>query len=331
MNPLSHNQGSMSYSALAAQMIAETQKQAPKEVRKDIVAAPIEAWRIWVVNRDEHLVLGPKLARQMADQFDQGRNPFRDLFGARLSGVGVPARWEAGDYTATCQKHHLATMQLWYQSGPVAPRHPAPRQDCSCGVWAVKDENTIHTLLASYSGQTLAYGRVQMWGRIYEHEKGYRAEHARPVDINVIGGDAATVDELAGFYGCPVRAVAMPDRVVETIAARQRQAHDDAMKHMTAHLQASSQAVSQMKMQNQIYSATLGFGAMNVPSVRMTRRRGNGWVTAVATAAAVFDAALAVVHITTSASPTFIAVNATGAACSACVAWRFRPRTEEVA
>lgn len=66
---------------------------------------------------------------------------------------------------------------------------------CTCGLYACKDirdaaPNVIHELSRigveyyPHSGQhRYAVGFVVMWGRIVEHEKGYRSQYAKPVAL----------------------------------------------------------------------------------------------------------------------------------------------------
>lgn len=55
--------------------------------------------------------------------------------------------------------------------------HPAPQRDCMCGVYAAK---TIHHLCsAGYDGYGI-HGEVYLWGKVVEHQLGWRAQFAYP-------------------------------------------------------------------------------------------------------------------------------------------------------
>jgi hypothetical protein len=47
----------------------------------------------------------------------------------------------------------------------------------------------------------IALGRVALWGRIVEHELGYRAEYAYPSAIVVVGSEGLTA-RVKKRYGC---------------------------------------------------------------------------------------------------------------------------------
>jgi len=78
--------------------------------------------------------------------------------------------------------------------------HRAPEERCSCGLYAVKSP---HLLRAARAPAVL--GTVDLWGRIMEHERGYRAELAYPQRLGLIcpfcfwqrGAGTATVDHVA--------------------------------------------------------------------------------------------------------------------------------------
>jgi hypothetical protein len=57
----------------------------------------------------------------------------------------------------------------------------APVWDCSCGFYAYKAESSLSAseYLTVSRGLTVG-GRVAFWGRVVDHEIGYRAEHAYP-------------------------------------------------------------------------------------------------------------------------------------------------------
>jgi hypothetical protein len=103
-----------------------------------------------------------------------GTGSLRSRFGAE--------RWEPGaDFTAHCK--------AW-------PDGPCPHCDCVCGVHAFRDLRH----LKSWRGGTHVTGAVALWGRIIEHELGFRAEHARPVALI----ESHYAQRVADVYGLPV-------------------------------------------------------------------------------------------------------------------------------
>jgi hypothetical protein len=82
--------------------------------------------------------------------------------------------------------------------------HEAPNADCSCGLHATRD---IDFLRRTRSPAVL--GRVALWGRVIEHEHGYRARFAYPQRLRLIcqfcfwqeSPAASTPDVVSRFKG----------------------------------------------------------------------------------------------------------------------------------
>jgi hypothetical protein len=78
---------------------------------------------------------------------------------------------------------------------------PAPALDCSCGVYATSDLRDPGAAWRSgphYARHVI--GAVALWGRVVEHETGYRAQHARPIAL--LEGYGAR--RVADAYGVPL-------------------------------------------------------------------------------------------------------------------------------
>jgi hypothetical protein len=54
-------------------------------------------------------------------------------------------------------------------------RHPVPAADCVCGLHATNDEGRLRR-----TRTPSVVGTVALWGRVVQHERGYRAELAYP-------------------------------------------------------------------------------------------------------------------------------------------------------
>jgi hypothetical protein len=96
---------------------------------------------------------------------------------------GIPKVWEP-------RKAIRAVCGTYEQA------HEAPWENCHCGIHAYASEENARTHLATFVDCTnrkkdgvlgWAFGRASLWGRIVEHEHGWRAEHAYPYDITVYG------------------------------------------------------------------------------------------------------------------------------------------------
>lgn len=67
----------------------------------------------------------------------------------------------------------------------------------SVGIYALKDPWQLMWL----PDRSLAVGRVALWGWVYEHERGYRAQYAYPLSIRRFSGPRFDMEQLCGTYG----------------------------------------------------------------------------------------------------------------------------------
>jgi hypothetical protein len=83
------------------------------------------------------------------------------------------------------------------------PQHPRPELECGCGVYAVATrEQAVEW--AEWARSALPYpivlGRVQLWGRVFPHLIGYRAEHAYPYELELLEPDEVLARRLRHSY-----------------------------------------------------------------------------------------------------------------------------------
>jgi hypothetical protein len=98
--------------------------------------------------------------------------------------------------------------------------HRAPGEECACGFYSMKQLTPEMLLWASgphvhrfgsASDERLVLGRVQLAGKIVEHELGYRAERARIVELIPIRGTEREIHAIATQLGVGVaRAIIVP-------------------------------------------------------------------------------------------------------------------------
>ncbi|MBW8741324.1 MAG: hypothetical protein ACJ747_13660 [Gaiellaceae bacterium] len=90
--------------------------------------------------------------------------------GLRLASVIHDHVWEVGaPAVAACRE-----------------RHSAPHETCLCGIHAARDPAPALPYLRGRNDPgTVArvLGRVLLWGTVIEHEQGWRASHARPLEL----------------------------------------------------------------------------------------------------------------------------------------------------
>jgi hypothetical protein len=80
--------------------------------------------------------------------------------------------------------------------------HEAPNADCSCGLHATRDIDYLRRTRCP-----AVLGRVALWGRVIEHEHGYRARFAYPQRLRLIcqfcfwqESPAASVPDVVSWY-----------------------------------------------------------------------------------------------------------------------------------
>ena len=89
-------------------------------------------------------------------------------------------------------------------------RHAAPDEACGCGFYAFNKLDPDLFDVVAHHASTLApdapeehviIGRVELAGKVIEHERGYRAERARIVELIPVRGSNAPVRDLARRLG----------------------------------------------------------------------------------------------------------------------------------
>jgi hypothetical protein len=142
-------------------------------------AEPLCAWRLWEV---EALDTAPRL---------------RSLYRFSFWPVGAPleARCEA-------QRFRL----------PRRPRHAAPTETCTCGIYGAPFEVVRRRLAVDGGlppGSLFVIGTVSLWGDVVECERGWRAAFAYPSRLFVPLGFPGAAEQAVGLadYGVPVELV----------------------------------------------------------------------------------------------------------------------------
>lgn len=157
-------------------------------------AGPLLGWRVWLTS------------------VEAGR--------WRLASVVHKCVWPTGaELVADC----LTT------AGRGVHDHVAPREMCRCGIYGARDTETLLTYIGypyMPDMRLRAVGLVELWGKVVQHEVGWRASHAYPLAIwlPVVtrGGDPPGEWEQVAAdltdYGRPVEVVECAD--AETLLAR---------------------------------------------------------------------------------------------------------------
>jgi hypothetical protein len=59
----------------------------------------------------------------------------------------------------------------------------APADGCSCGIYAAKDYQHLQKICSSECVEAFVHGEVYLWGKVVEHDLGYRAQFAYPKSL----------------------------------------------------------------------------------------------------------------------------------------------------
>jgi hypothetical protein len=74
----------------------------------------------------------------------------------------------------------------------------APHLTCMCGIYAYKEKPILlREIRDSCSGLRLVYGEINLWGKVIEHEDGYRAQFGYPKRLWC----TPAIEPLAGWIG----------------------------------------------------------------------------------------------------------------------------------
>jgi hypothetical protein len=104
--------------------------------------------------------------------------------------------WRVWCVVATRDGPRLASVikdELWPLGEELVARchagehHEAPDEACTCGIYAAREPVTVWTYLRGRDEPPTirrVLGRVALWGRVVEHEHGWRASHAVPLELH---------------------------------------------------------------------------------------------------------------------------------------------------
>ena len=126
-----------------------------------------------------------------------GWRVWRIALDGELVSAYTPAGWPArAPIVARCYEH--------------PGQHEAPHEQCVCGVYACDDANAA--LFYAHRSGSAVVGRTKLWGRVVEHEAGWRAERSYPESVYVPREHfEETADDVAAHlarrYGVTVHVV----------------------------------------------------------------------------------------------------------------------------
>jgi hypothetical protein len=153
--------------------------------------------------------------------------------------------------------------------------HEAPGEGCACGIYALK---SLPDLIASagmgWLGETVL-GRVELAGKIIEHDTGYRAERARVVELIPIEGHIREIMLAANRLGLPLSPAVPgpPPPSQEDLRILQMAADDVHPREIADAMNISSEAV--VRRVRQTLSVLAAGSPARTVAPRPTDQRGN--------------------------------------------------------
>ena len=172
-----------------------------RELELAFSVEPVVGWRVWRVSREiDRWRSAAELAGELRRRERERGEPVsvEPLFAPRLRSLTELGFWPARRrLEAACGR---------------GEHHTAPRADCECGIWAFRAAERASAALLDYAhGPTpVALGRVHLWGRIVEHQLGWRAQYGYPAEVVVFGTTAAAAEALGEAYGVPAELAPWP-------------------------------------------------------------------------------------------------------------------------
>jgi hypothetical protein len=130
--------------------------------------------------------------------------------------------WEVGDVDGAPRLRSLYRMSFWPVGAPLEarceaqrlrlsrrPRHAAPTETCTCGIYGAPFELIRRKLAVDDGlppGCLFVIGTVSLWGDVLECERGWRAALAYPSHLFVPLGVPGAAGRAVGLedYGVPV-------------------------------------------------------------------------------------------------------------------------------
>lgn len=121
-----------------------------------------------------------------------------------VSPISRRSEWTAGGWTrAECLARGARSRRRR------DPTHEVPAEGCTCGIYALRELSPVFLPgdpigFRSDSTPPILVGRVQLAGKVIEHEEGYRAERARLLEVLPAPGQEPFAERVAGTYGAGV-------------------------------------------------------------------------------------------------------------------------------
>lgn len=126
--------------------------------------------------------INPLTHAQLQSYYNADLPPTKPLesSGIRVGEIIAYRMWQlSGDYLQS-----YSMDRIW---APLEAMTGEPSDHGDEGIWAFKEKNrAIYKML---QGANTVYGSVKLWGKIIEHELGYRAEYAKIVSIDDLSKD----------------------------------------------------------------------------------------------------------------------------------------------
>jgi hypothetical protein len=151
---------------------------------------------------------------------ERGEPVFYPLSHRSREWVGATLGW----VSATCAVDGMPGVRSRGQVEWFERPHPhsAPGEDCSCGFYAMKELHPHLVQLISFAQRAqldgrvpgrFVLGQVELAGKVIEHDRGYRAERARIVELIPLRETEPDIEAVARRVGVRVGPSVKPARI----------------------------------------------------------------------------------------------------------------------
>lgn len=138
----------------------------------------------------------------------------------------LDARFVDGITTADLQKMSTQDIEAYLKAEQ--QQHDPIHGEYGCGIYAYRTIEDAWGELHDLNAERHILGKVHLWGKVWPHEKGYRAEYAKPLaffrpltSVNTIWGDP--IEALGRFYDCAVEDLPLDEEQRKAIEDESRQ------------------------------------------------------------------------------------------------------------
>lgn len=158
--------------------------------------------------------ISPKIGRYVKDKFDEEQPTI--LKSETNEAIIAWRIWRVVANGNHAILRSCVTGEAWETGAPMYAKTTVIAHQLYNGVHAYKMETRpdkyAYSLWAESNGDMLVHGKIALWGKVIEHEEGYRAEFAYPIHIFIPEREnsEAIAQAIRSDYGCEATVIRNP-------------------------------------------------------------------------------------------------------------------------